>query len=584
MGARHVLAAATAAIAMLAARGAHAWQESHQTGDDVRVHIDPSGGAQVELGVRWHVVRGPLKGVDLLSIDPAAAIETDVTILAEDGKTFTGHASRRDEHTVRITVDEPRALMRGTFVFGVRWHVDLVAARALTRDGATWRLSWSSPVATDGFDAARTVFELPAAPDAPVPIVPDTGAIDDAVVSSLRRDPSGDVLELVRPHVARGEAPVWTVRVDPRALPQVVDPVLRPLSEAKAPPEPDRVRESVLAAGLGLLALLFGVLVHRRARAFAASASARGVKSRAILPLPDGIRAALAGVSLAAAAGLEIAGHATLGAAFVGLATLAAALRAPECRPFARGPGRWLVLSPEEAFQAPSTGRVHVVLTLGMALTVLFAIGALAQRFDAEGAWLVAIDAVALLPLALTGRTSQLPPDGATSAARWLGRVHALLSRIPSLRARPWARLPVDGARPEELRLLVLPRAAMPGLVGVELGLAWSQTPVGWASTPEVLARFLDGSAAAARLAREMPSARSVPGRRPDERVVRVLPRRPSRRHSAALVRTLAEAFTDRRTEVLAWSGSERRSPLPPMAPRGGAGRAAPLVPATNPG
>jgi hypothetical protein len=135
--------------------------------------------------------------------------------------------------------------------------------------------------------------------------------------------------------------------------------------------------------------------------------------------------------------------------------------------------------------------------------------------------------------------------------------------------------------RPDELRLLVLPRAAMPGLVGVEIGLAWSQTPVGWASTPEVLARFLEGSAAAARLTRELPGARTVPGRRPEERVVRMLPRRPSQRHAAALVRALTEAFTDRRTELAPWAGSERRSP---MAPRPGAGRPPPLVAATNPG
>ncbi len=191
---------------------------------------------------------------------------------------------------MRITIDEPRLLMRGTFVFDVRWHLDLVAARALTRDGATWRLSWSSPVATDGFDAAKTVFELPAAPDAPVAIVADTGAVDDAAVSSLQRDPGSDVLELVRPHVGRGEAPVWTLRVDPRALRLVVDPVLRPPSEAKPPPEPDRVRESLVGAGLGMLALIFGVLVHRKARAFGAAATSLGVKSRALMPLPDGLR------------------------------------------------------------------------------------------------------------------------------------------------------------------------------------------------------------------------------------------------------------------------------------------------------
>lgn len=581
MGPRDVLAAASAALAISLAPPAHAWQESHQTGDDVHVHVDAAGAAQVEHKVKWHVVRGPLKSIDLLGVDSGAELEPDVTILAEDGKTLTAHASRKDERTVRISVDEPRLLMRGTFVFDVRWQMDLVAAHALTRDGATWRLAWSSPVATDGFDAAKTVFELPAAPEAPVAIVADNGAIDDAAVSSLQRDPGTDVLELVRPHVARGEAPVWTLRVDPRALPLVVDPTLRPPSEAKPPPEPDRIHESLVAAGLGALALLFGAAVHRKARAFAAAAASRGVKSRGLLPLPDGPRAVLAGLAIAAAVWMETTGRATLGGGCVALATLAASLRAPECRPAARGPGRWLVLSPEEAFQTSPGVTVAELLAGALALAVLVLAGAIAQRFVAEGPWLVAIDAVALLPLALTGRPSQLPPDGARSAARWLAPVHRLLTRVASLRASPWARVPVDGARPDELRLLVLPRAAMPGLVGVEVGLAWSQTPVGWASTPEVLARFLENSAAAARLSRELPGARTVPGRRPDERVVRVLPRRPSQKQAAALVRALTEAFTDRRTELAPWTGSERRSP---MAPRSGAGRSPPLVVATNPG
>lgn len=593
MGIRHVLAAATAAIAMLSGRGAQAWQEAHQTGDDVRVHMDAAGVAQVEQQLRWHVVRGPLKSVDLLGVDPAAELQPDVVITAEEGgKTFAAHASRRDERTVRVTVDEPRALMHGSFVFGVRWRLDLVAAHALTREGATFRLSWSAPVATDGFDAEKTAFALPAAPDAPVAVLADTGAPDDAVVSSLRRDPGTDTLELVRPHVARGEAPVWTLRIDPRALPLVSDPVLHPMT-AVAPVEPDRVRESLLAAGLLALAGVFGLLVHGRARAFEAAAAARGVRARAILPLSPALRSAVAGAALAGGVGLELLAHATEAAAvLVALATLAAALRAPSSRQVARGPGRWLLLQPGDAFQtAPTGASAAEVLAGALALVALVVAGAIAQRFDAEGPWLVAIDAVALLPLVLTGRASQLPPDGARSAAPWLRRVHGLLSRVASLRASPWARVPVGATRPEELRLLVLPRAAMPGLVGVEVGLAWSQTPVGWASTPEVLARFLEGSAAAARLSRDLPDARSLPGRRPEERVVRLIPRRPSHRHAVALVRALTEAFTDRRSEVgreeAGWGGSERRSPRTARPSSPGptsCGRAQPLVAAPNPG
>jgi len=136
---------------------------------------------------------------------------------------------------------------------------------------------------------------------------------------------------------------------------------------------------------------------------------------------------------------------------------------------------------------------------------------------------------------------------------------------------RPWARVPLESETPDELRLLVLPRAAVPGLLGIEMGLAWSATPVGWSHAPELLARVLEGSPAAARLARELPETRLVPGRRPDERVVRLLPSAPTRASAAALARALGDAFTDRRVAVpaKAWTSPERRKPRPrrPSAP-----------------
>ena len=572
---RRILAVALTAAALLVAGRARAWQEAHQTGDDVRVRVDPGGMAQVEHRLRWHVLRGPLKTVDLVHVEGSANVDPDVPITAEDGRALLAHAARRDDRTVRITVDEPRALMRGNFTFEVRWHVDLAATRILVRDGATWRLTWSAPVATDGFDAAHSVFELPAAPDPPQPIVADTGIVDDAAVAQLTREADTDVLELVRPHVARGEAPVWTLRIDPRALPKVTDARLRPPSETKAPPEPDRVQEASLAAGLAAIALAFGWIVHHRSRRSAAACAARGATSRALIPLPDAARAVLAGAALAVAVGLEIGGWATAGAATVAIAMLAAALRAPAVRPPARGPGRWLALRPEDAFAAaPSPWAVEALAVIAVCALVA-AVAVASRRFDAEGPWLVVLDAMALVPLFATGRASQLPPDGARAPARWLAHAFRTLRAAGALRVSPWVRVPVQGRDPDELRLLVLPRVSMPGVLGIEVGLAWSTTPAGWAATPEILARVVEGSAAAAKLAREMPGARTVPGRRSDERVVRLLPSAPTRSAAVALVRALGNALTDRRLAVEGWSGEDRRVALSPAARPGVATAAA---------
>ena len=572
MSVRGALAVAVALVALLVSGRALAWQEAHQIGDDVRVQVDQAGVAQVEHQIRWHVVRGPLKSIDLVSVEPGVMLEPDVPIAAEDGRALLAHASRRDDRTVRITIDEPRSLMRGNFTFDVRWRVDLVASRALARDGATWRLAWQSPVATDGFDAARTVLDFPSAPDAPQPIVPDTGAVDDGAVATVRREPGRDVLELVRPHVARGEAPVWTVRLDPRALAQVVDPRLRPPSDTRAPAEPDRVRETSLAVGLGALALLFGLLVARKARAFAAACAAHGAIPRGLLPMPDVARAVLAGVALAGAVGLELAGHPTWGAAGVALATLAAASRSPAAKASARGPGRWLALRPEDAFVPPQSTWTGDALAAVVLAVAVGGVGWALQRFDAAAPWLVALDAVAVVPLLVTGRSSQLPPHGARTAATWLVRPFRALRAVPELRVSPWARVPLDAEVPDELRLLVLPRAAMPGVTGIELGVAWNATPVGWAASPELLARVIEGSAAAARLARDLPAARALPGRRPDERVVRLLPRDPTRASAVALARELAGSPDGSPSRRRALEG--HRAPPAGCPARAGPGRA----------
>jgi hypothetical protein len=556
---RRILAVALAAAALLVTGRAHAWQEAHQTGDDVRVRVDPAGVAQVEHRLRWHILRGPLKTIDLVHVEGAASVDPDVPITAEDGRALLAHAARHDDRTVRITIDEPRALMRGNFTFDVRWRVDLAASRALVRDGATWRLTWSAPVATDGFDAAHSVFELPPSPDPPQPIVADTGVVDDAAVAQLTRTADADVLELVRPHVARGEVPVWTLRIDPRALPQVADARLRPQSESQPPPEPDRVPEVALVAGLAAIALAFGWLVHHKSRRFAAACLARGATPRAMIPLSDGLRAALAGAALATAVGLEITGWPTAGAASVAVGTLAAAVRAPSVRPPVRGPGRWLALRPDDAFAVTTSSWVLEALAVLAVGVVVAALAVASLQLDGDAPWLVALDAVAMVPLFATGRASQLPPHGARTPARWLARAFRALREAPALRVSPWVRVPTKGRDPDELRLLVLPRAAMPGVLGIEMGLAWSTTPAGWAATPEILARVLDGSAAATKLSQDMPGARAVPGRRPDERVVRLLPTAPTRAAAVALVRVLGDALTDRRVTMEAWSGEDRR-------------------------
>src|SRR5277367_6837958 len=181
---RWTVAVAASLGALTASARASAWQEAHQTGGDVEIHVDAGGEASLHESVRWHVVRGPVHWIDLENVEAGAVLDPVVAVLAEDGRTLTAHLDRRDDHAVRVTVDDPRALMRGDFTFDVRWHIDWIKTGAIARDGAAWRVSWSSPLASDGLDLVKTTLDLPAAREAPVVVLADTGGVDDSALST----------------------------------------------------------------------------------------------------------------------------------------------------------------------------------------------------------------------------------------------------------------------------------------------------------------------------------------------------------------------------------------------------------------
>ena len=609
---RRVLAVAFALVATLATVRAGAWQEAHEASDDVDIRVAPDGVAAVQHHVRWRVVHGPLRWIDLSSFEVGPdGVEPSIEVTAEDGRKLSAHVTAvpdprrdakhdevrepgRDVRAIRIEVDEPKAFMRGTFTFEVRYRVDWVASHALAIDGPAWRLTWSGPVAVDGLDSTRVTFDFPAAPEEPRAILADTGAVDDTAVSALRREPTRDVLELVRPHVAKGDPITWTVRVDPRSLAGVVDPRLRPPSRAKLPEEPNRVLGASLAAVLAALGVALALLVLHKARAFGADCAANGAEARGLLPFSPIARATLAGASLAAGVGLQVLdpGDSTAGAALVALATMAAVIRPVASVRARRGAGRWLAIRPNDAFSSvrrgghwldldSPAGRVSAAVAVALLTTLVLVASFAGRTLDPRLAWWLSLDATAFVPIFVTGRGSSLPPDGSGAGAAWLAKVFDRLRSRAALRVAPWLRSVAQGpssspgqARtPEgdELRLLVLPRAATPGLVGIEVGLAWNPTPVGWAATPRVLVRVVERSPAATRVLQAVPSIRTTFGRHADERVGTMSPRAPGVRGTTALVRDLVEALTDRRQEARAYELPERRVTLAsPVAGEGG--------------
>jgi len=565
---------AAAGSALLVAAPAFAWHEEHLAGDEAHIRVDPRGIASVEHLLKWRVVHGPLKSIDVAGVEVGAVLDPTAAVRTEDGHAFTARVVRGDDSVVRVLVDSPQVLARGVATFDVRWQIDLVATGAIVPDGASWRLSWSLPAAANGFDLPRVTLDLPAAPEPPRSLGADLNATEAEAgeTDTLRRDRDRDSLEIVRPYAAHGETVTGVIRLDPRALPQVVDPRLRPVTRPRASGDPRRWQGGALLGALGVVGIAFGLLVARKDRAFAAECGPGWKSARGLLPLTRALRATIAGLALAMGAALQNSGQPMTGGLLIALSVLSSALRCPRIGPVARGPGQWFPLRPEDAFgRSGADGMLgQIPWRVGLGALTLLGVAWAAGRLSPQGPWLVVMDSAPVLALLATGRSSQRPVVDLEGAAQLLRRPFARLKATANLRVVPWGRVGLDGTI-DELRIRVLPRAPVPGLVGIEMGHAWSRTPVGWAPAAEVMVRVLEGSAAAAKIGRAIPGARQVPGRRAQERVLRLAPSMPTDSACRALVRRAADLLTDRRviSDSSKQGGTERRQLFRVLAVRG---------------
>jgi hypothetical protein len=559
------LAAACLLLALFVPTGASAYyEEAHVVGDDVKLTVDASGLARVVHEVTWQVLAGQFHTLDLPGVDAPLTPEPEATLTGEDGRIVEAAFGRRDDHTLRVAFSEPKGIRHGHYKIRLAYRVNLVETHAMVRDGAMWRLSWPGVAWPDGYDSARVTFELPPAEGAPRCAGAGDGA-EEGMLCTLRRDSGKDVVELVKPHVARREVVSWTLRVAPRAFPGIHDPTLRPPPILSNEPQREGL-PPLLFVGLFAIALGYASLVHRKALRFDEACRVFGARATGLVPGPLWLRATLAGGCVAAGVLAEALRAPTLGGVCIAAAMGLACLRPPRARAPVRGPGKWLALRPSEAFERRASSDLFDPLSwrgavAAIAALSLFAgLGLVLRSLSSEAPYFAGLDALACLPLVATGRRSQLPPDGRSGAA-WLKRLFARLSKERALRVSPWARLPTGRALPDEVRILAVPRAGLPGLVGIEVGLAWRSGATSYAATPAVLVRVHESTAASARMTTLAPFARAVPGRKPEERVFRLVPRLPTRNGTLALVRRLGLELVDRRVTAESWQQEERRLP-----------------------
>jgi hypothetical protein len=556
------------------ARAEGKWLEWHESSSDLKVSVAEDGTAQIERQVKVRVVAGPIRSLELGTIDRGIVPAPTVDLATESGDSLGAHVevgatsatpkapelaplaepkpSDVPEEPLRVVVDQPdKGLRRGSYRVTLRYGVDLVATHRLTRDKSLFRLAFKNPISPEGHDASRCIFELPAAPTEPH--LADLGS---TMVAALERLPTVDRLSLTRAHIGKGEAVTWEIKVDPRALPKATSPELRP-----PPPPPGKGGEEkspvkvAMFAVAAVCALFVGILARRRE-------DACGVHTLPIVPAPAFVRLYVAPLFVLGGAMLACFEQPAAGTLLFALATVLLSERTARTRSRARGPGKWVTLG-REPRMSPSRIR-GARLTLGVYAAVVALGYAVAERVLGGLALVVPLTALVPLPMLLL---AAFRADSFQVQAEEL--LCMIAKRTPSLGLEPslTGRIPEGTAEPDELRLSVEPSEPLPGLLSIEVAIAEYAHLTGTAALPEVWVRVMEGTHAHAKL--QQRSAAFLPGRRQGERVQRLVPDGLSVDSTVRLLSSLTTHLHDQRHAAIRVKDdrrTERRAPPSPVA------------------
>jgi hypothetical protein len=590
---RQVTTLCAAAVLALISGHAQAWVETELRSHVATVDVDRAGIALVTQDLTLAVRGGPLPGFELSGVDLDAEPLPDASVSSIASSKVQLSATpllldKRDDGTLRIEIDRAKGLRTGVYTFHFQYRTNLLARELIRREGNEVEVRWIGPRFEQGIDSARVVFRLPAGPTPPALAdangsagrVQDGDALGGVFIGNLHRLAEKDELDIVRPHVSRGEPVLWRVRVSAKAFDAFANPAPTPRLDRAAGThalslgsgaQPRQRLGWWLCAALAALAYAFAVAA--KWRYFAAACAERRVLVRALVPLPVGLRAAASGTLLASAfVSAAWFDRPTLGAALLVFAMALACQYATLAKVVLRGPGQWLPISDQEAFArspAPVAGRfldagtrpgfaVFAASCAGLLLTAWFSFARAPYQ-----ALLLLLGSACLLPLFFTGRAAQLPADLAIRPRALLSKLAARLRRASGLKVVAWARIPEGRAAADEVRLLVQIPGALRGLVGVEIGVEYGAATAGSAAAPFVLIRAREGSAVVSALPRELVWTR---GRKADERAALLRPRLPTVAHCEQLLLELVAQLRDGDQSPGQGARSNRNAAQPPAS------------------
>lgn len=545
---------------------ASAWVESSVRSDVVVLEIEKDGSAVVRHEILMRVRGGPFQGFDLDGVDSDAEPLPDATVVeaasgVAGGTPLPVLAEKRDGGALRLEVDQAKGLRRGDYLFRVAYRSRFLERNLVELRGSSAEIHWVGPRFPDGIDSAKVVFRLPSAPRAPE--VPETAAergelgleeLGGVFLSSLHRNADKDELEVVRPHVAKGEPVVWKARADAKAFTAFSPPEdpVRVTPETNSPTVGSPRDRLILGGSLVGVALAYSLLVLAKWRSLVKACANTSASPRALLRLNPALRAALSGATLAGAITSAIAlDEARLGGLLL-LASMALASHlTPEIKATPRGPGKWLPLADAEAFTG-STPKVpgrwldatsFPGFLVFLAILAGFAWGTLTLLpIRPYWALLLALGSASTIPLFLTGRASELPLNPVRAPQRLLRKLSRELRKSKGLKVVAWARMPDGSPTPDELRLLVLPRPSRVGLTAIEVGAEYHHEGGGTMTLPCLLVRVVEGSPAQAALEGRV---RWTRGKKPEERVAVLRPKLPTYSLLLGLLQRLIVTLTD---------------------------------------
>jgi hypothetical protein len=556
---RQIFAALVFGWILLMAGPAAAWVEQNPKSLLSLVEVEKDGSATISHELVLELRGGPLKSIDLVTADADAEVLPDATVTrAAGGPPIPLLVERRADGSLGLEVDLPKGLRSGTWLFKVRYRTNLLAGGRLKQRAGGLELAWVGPRLESGVDGVRAIFRLPASNNPPrlPPVDKDDAETSFGVmVSGVHHTPSGDEIELVRSHVARGEPVLWRIEADANAvaipaLPQNGPAEATPAAQIASGAAPARPgsRWPLICAGFGAALALLTALKERELRR--ATAGLRTVLAP-LVPVPLWCRAPLAGSLLA---GALISAHEleqpVLAALGVVLAAVLAVSRAPRLERTPRGPGRWLSLRDDDAFAARrersarlyfDSGTLLGALVLALVLAAVAALAASELARSPYRAALVAFGGAAFVPVFFVGRLSELVHDRAGFSRRFMRSFARIVRERTSAKAVAWGRVPDGQSEPDELRVLVQPKDALTGLVALETGLDAQRGLGGVVGVPFVIVRAKEGSPAQSALPRGVIWTR---GRKPDERVAILSPKLPTVGLTVALVEKLLAALS----------------------------------------